>query len=110
MRREPGESESSVRGWQRAGSEHSMKKESVRPRRNDLRPEYDLSRLKRGVRGKYYKQAAAGTNLVLLDPDLTYGFPDSASVNRALRVLQDVATRTSTRTKKSTRSRRNRTG
>jgi hypothetical protein len=30
-----------------------MKKESAKRRRDDLRPEYDLARLKRGVLGKY---------------------------------------------------------
>lgn len=50
--------------------------------RDDLRPEYDLTQLKGGVRGKYYKQAAAETNLVLLEPDVAKAFPDSGSVNR----------------------------
>lgn len=72
-----------------------MKKESAKRRGDDLRPEYDLSRLKGGVRGKYYKDAARATTVVLLDPDLAQAFPDSASVNNALRLLQDVATRTS---------------
>ncbi len=35
--------------------------------RDTMRPEYDLSRLKGGVRGKYYRQAIAGTNLVLVE-------------------------------------------
>ena len=48
-----------------------MRKESVKRGRDDLRREYNLARLKAGVRGKYYKQATAGTNLVLLDPDVT---------------------------------------
>ena len=87
-----------------------MRKELAKRRGNDLRPEYDLSRLKGGVRGKYHRQAAAGTNLVLLDPDLTKAFPDSGSVNRALRLLQDVATRTSGPTRKSTHLRRKATG
>ena len=72
-----------------------MKKESARRRRDDLRPEYDLASLKGGVRGKYYKQAAAGTNLVLLDPDVARAFPDSDSVNRALRLLHEVAAKSS---------------
>jgi len=72
-----------------------MKKESARRRRDDLRPEYDLTRLKGGVRGKYYKQAIAGTNLVLIEPDLARAFPDSHAVNRALRLLQEVATKSS---------------
>ena len=68
-----------------------MKKEPANKRSDALRPEYDLSRLKGGVRGKYYQRATAGTNLVLIDPDLVSVFPDSAAVNRALRVLPDAA-------------------
>ena len=83
-----------------------MRKESAKRARNDLRPEYDLSRLKGGVRGKYYEQAAVGTNLVLLDPDLARAFPDSTSVNLALRMLQDIATKTSGRTQRSAHPRR----
>jgi hypothetical protein len=52
-----------------------------------MRREYDLSQLKGGVRGKYYRKVAAGTNLVLIEPDLADLFPDSGSVNRALRRL-----------------------
>lgn len=58
---------------------------------DDLRPEYTLSKLKGGVRGKYYEQARAGTNLVLIEPDLANVFPDTESVNRALRLLADTA-------------------
>ena len=67
-----------------------MKKESAKIE-DELRPEYDLSQLKGGVRGKYYRQAIAGTNLVLIEPDLVKMFPDSAAVNRALRVVADAA-------------------
>jgi hypothetical protein len=42
---------------------------------DELRPEYDLGRLLRGgVRGKYAKQYHAGTNLVLLDPNVRKAF------------------------------------
>jgi hypothetical protein len=58
---------------------------------SDLRKEYDLSQLKGGVRGKYFRRATAGSNLVLIDPDLANLFPDSESVNRALRLLADTA-------------------
>ena len=58
---------------------------------DELRPEYDLTQLKGGVRGKYYKRAIAGTNLVLIEPDLARVFPDADSVNRALRILLDAA-------------------
>jgi len=44
-----------------------------------------------GVRGKYYKRATSGSNLVLIKPDLAAVFPDSKSVNRALRLLADAA-------------------
>jgi uncharacterized protein len=70
----------------------NMKKASVKRQvDDDLRPEYDLSKLKGGVRGKYYRQAAAGTNLMLIEPDLAEVFGDAESVNRALRVLVDTA-------------------
>jgi len=58
---------------------------------DELRPEYDLSKLKEGVRGKYYERARAGTNLVLIEPDLADVFPDTDSVNKALRLLADTA-------------------
>jgi len=68
-----------------------MKKESAKKKSDALRPEYDLSQLKGGVRGKYYRQATSGTNLVLIDAELTEIFPDGESVNRALRLLVDAA-------------------
>lgn len=68
-----------------------MKKASTSKSAKDIRPEYDLSTLKGGVRGKYYEQARAGTNLVLIEPELANVFPDTASVNRALRLLADTA-------------------
>jgi hypothetical protein len=68
-----------------------MKKASAKKSNDDLRPEYDLSRLKGGVRGKYYRQAIAGTNLMLIEPDLAEVFGDSQSVNRALRLLVNTA-------------------
>src|SRR5690606_5939835 len=58
---------------------------------DDLRPEYDLSKLKGGVRGKYYERASAGTTFVLLEPDVAEAFPDGRTVNQALRALIKVA-------------------
>jgi hypothetical protein len=49
-----------------------------------MRPEYDFSQ---GVRGKHYKAYQDGTNVVFLEPDIAAVFPDSASVNQALRLL-----------------------
>ncbi|OFV98570.1 MAG: hypothetical protein A3H28_04310 [Acidobacteria bacterium RIFCSPLOWO2_02_FULL_61_28] len=68
-----------------------MKKASAKRFDDDLRPEYDLSKLKGGVRGKYYRKATSGTNLVLIEPELADVFPDTESVNRALRLLVDTA-------------------
>ncbi|MFN3920310.1 MAG: hypothetical protein ACK4JF_08525 [Methylohalobius sp.] len=55
---------------------------------DDLRPEYDFSG---GVRGKHCEAYRKGTNVVFLDPDVARVFKDSASVNRALRLLLDLA-------------------
>ena len=59
--------------------------------KNELRPEYDFSKLKNGVRGKYVARYRKGTNLVLLSPDVAEYFPDEQSVNTALRNLIHVA-------------------
>ncbi len=48
----------------------------------DMRDEYDFES---GVRGKYAKHFAAGTNHVLLEADVAKAFPNSRSVNEALR-------------------------
>jgi len=68
-----------------------MKKASVKKTNDKMRAEYDLSKLKGGVRGKYYRQATAGTNLVLIEPEVAKIFPDTESVNRALKLLTDTA-------------------
>lgn len=68
-----------------------MKKARTHKQADELRPEYDLAKLKGGVRGKYYQRARAGTNLVLIEPELANVFPDTDSVNRALRLLVDTA-------------------
>lgn len=53
-----------------------------------MRGEYDFSK---GVRGKYAARYAAGTNVVVLEPDIAELFPSSEAVNRALRAIADVA-------------------
>ena len=55
---------------------------------NDMRPEYDFSG---GVRGKHHKAYREDTNVVLLEPEVARVFRDSAAVNRALRMLIDLA-------------------
>jgi hypothetical protein len=41
----------------------------------------------KGVRGKYTNLLAKGTNVAIIDPALHPYFPDSESVNRALRAF-----------------------
>ena len=69
-----------------------MKKRGSRLKVSDeLRPKYDLRRLLRtGVRGKYAKRYQAGTNLVLLDPDVRRAFRDGKAVNDALRLVMQL--------------------
>jgi hypothetical protein len=68
-----------------------MKKVESEIEQDELRPEYDLSQLKGRVRGKYVERYRAGTNLVLLEPDVAAAFPDAKTVNEALRSLIKVA-------------------
>jgi hypothetical protein len=68
-----------------------MKKENKKKKADELRQEYDLSKLRGGVRGKYARQFKKGTNLVLLSPDVAKYFQDEESVNDALKSLVDIA-------------------
>ena len=63
-----------------------MKKASSR-QDDELRPEYDFSKLKGGVRAKYYRRFQAGTNIVRLEPELARAFPTDEAVNEALRTV-----------------------
>jgi hypothetical protein len=58
---------------------------------DELRPEYRREDLGEGVRGKYLEAYRAGTNLVLLSPEVAKVFPTEESVNQALRHLIEVA-------------------
>lgn len=64
-----------------------MKKVEPETEAEEMRPEYDFSKLKGRVRGKYVERYREGTNLVLLAPDVAEAFPDADSVNEALRSL-----------------------
>lgn len=65
-----------------------MRPESRSPADDEMREEYDI---RGGVRGKYYERYRQGTNIVLLEPDVAAIFSSSERVNRALRVLMEVA-------------------
>ena len=60
---------------------------------DEMRPEYDFSKMKIVGRGIYRERYRSGTNLVLLEPDVRKAFPDDESVNEALRVIAKVARR-----------------
>ena len=62
--------------------------QAKRRKADEFRPEYDFSG---GVRGKHHLQYRTGTNVVFLEPDVAAAFKDSSSVNRALRLLLDLA-------------------
>ena len=47
-----------------------------------MRAEYDFTG---GIRGKYAKRYALGTNVVVLEPDVAEAFPTARAVNAALR-------------------------
>lgn len=65
-----------------------MKKDDpIKPDDDSLRPEYDPSELRGGVRGKYSDRYKKGTNLALLSPDVREAFPTDEAVNQALRSL-----------------------
>jgi hypothetical protein len=61
---------------------------SQEPEDDDLEPEYDFSGT---VRGKYYQGYQQGAKVVLLDADVAQAFKDSEAVNRAFRLLLDLA-------------------
>ncbi len=65
-------------------SKHDSEADPLKPRPLDL---------SKAVRGKYYDRMQEGTNVVLIAPDLMETFPDSESVNQALRSLKAIADR-----------------
>lgn len=70
-----------------------MKKASKK-RTDDLRSEYNFATMKGGVRGKYAGRARAGSNIVLLEPEIAKAFPTDDAVNEALRTLLQRTTKT----------------
>jgi len=67
-----------------------MKKQSRRRRseeKDTLRPEYDFSK---GVRGKHATKYAAGTNVVVLQPDVARDFRTAKEVNETLRAVSKM--------------------
>jgi hypothetical protein len=70
--------------------ENNMKQATKTHEDADMLDEYDFNK---GVRGKYVQHFAADSNIVVLSPDVAEVFPDSDSVNEALRNLIKIASR-----------------
>ena len=69
-------------------SENNMNAKSGSRKKQPEVPDYDFSK---GVRGKYAARFAAGTNVVVLSPDVAEVFHDSEAVNEALRTLVRIS-------------------
>ena len=80
--------ELSVRDSLHDKSGDRMKPAKLRAKDDQMRAEYDFSK---GVRGKYSKLFAKGTNLIVLDPDVAKVFKNSKEVNSILRTLTKIA-------------------
>jgi hypothetical protein len=63
---------------------------SVKKKESDRQAEYDFSN---GVRGKYARRHAQGTNVVVLAPDVVRMFPNAQAVNSSLRALAAIIRR-----------------
>jgi hypothetical protein len=57
---------------------------------NEMLREYDFSH---GVRGKYARRYAQGSNVVVLEPDVAKVFPNAEAVNSSLRSLAEIIRR-----------------
>jgi hypothetical protein len=57
---------------------------------SEMLDEYDFSK---GIRGKYAQRYVTGSNVVVISPDVAEVFPDSKSVNEALRMFVRIARR-----------------
>ena len=64
-----------------------MKKAPNRALEPEIGEEYDFSR---GVRGKYARRYAQGTNVVVIEPDVAKAFPTAEAVNSSLRALAGI--------------------
>lgn len=62
-----------------------MKK--ARKYQDEMKPDYSHLDFSKGIRGKYYKRYRESAHVVTLEPAVAAVFPDSASVNRALKGL-----------------------
>ncbi len=74
--------------WRADENDGVMKK--IREKNNEMLGEYDFSQ---GLRGKYARRYAEGTNVVVLEPDVAKAFPNAEAVNSSLRSLAEIIRR-----------------
>jgi hypothetical protein len=86
---------SSARGSRADENDEVMKK--AREKNNEMLKEYDFSQ---GVRGKYARRYARGTNVIVLEPDVAKVFPNAKVVNSSLRSLAEIIRRRKSLAKK----------
>ena len=58
---------------------------------DELRDEYDLSKMTVVAKGRYAPQRRAGKNVIVLAPDVAQAFPTDEAVNEALRLVMRIA-------------------
>ena len=68
-----------------------MKKTQTFVRNGEMRPEYDFSSMKGGVRGKYVQRVRESTNIVVIEPAVAEPFPTERAVNEALKGVLNTA-------------------
>jgi hypothetical protein len=71
--------------------EGSMKKDKFKSLKDDLRPSYDLRKIRGTVRGKYASRFKKGSNIIRLEPDVARVFDTDKAVNGTLRSLIKLA-------------------
>ena len=74
----------------------AMRRTATKRVADEMLTEYEFGG---GVRGKHARSSTAGPRIVILEPDVAEVFPDSKSVNEALRALAAIAQRPRRRSK-----------
>ena len=80
-----------------------MKKASTKTVDQDI-PELKRDQLGTGVRGKYLKHFAQGSNVVVLQPEILKALPTSEAVNKALASMLALVQETQGLTRRTSRT------
>lgn len=74
--------------------------------KDEMRLRYSRSDFATLERGKFYAEAAKGTAVALLEPEIAKAFPTSEAVNEALRGLLALTKQTELLTRRGAKTRR----